>query len=298
MSLPFRKYQALQNDYLLFDAVDAPLSFSPEVIAAMCHRRTGAGADGILIVSRAPGGGDAKADGGDAKADGGDAKADGGDAKADGAFRMDILNSDGSSAAMCGNGLRCVGKFLVDSGRLAVGARAEVLTASGWRHVTVLDHAPAVSRVIAGLGRPRVLDAHLRAGELDFVHVDVGNPHLVHFVDVAPVAPGLHLERQMALELGPALEHALAGGVNVGFAVVTGASTLDLAVWERGAGFTQACGTGATAAVTAARALGMVADGPVLVGQAGGDATVTLNADGIATLEGPAHFVFAGQWPG
>jgi diaminopimelate epimerase len=276
MSLPFRKYQALQNDYLLFDAQDAPLSFSPEVIAAMCHRRTGAGADGILIVSRAPGGGDARTGG---------------------AFRMDILNSDGSTAAMCGNGLRCVGKFLVDSGHLAVGARAEVLTASGWRHVTVLGHAPAVSRVVAGLGLPRVLDPALRAGDLSFVHVDVGNPHMVHFLDVAPLAPGLHRERQKALELGPALEHALAGGVNVGFAVITGPSTLDLAVWERGAGFTQACGTGATAAVTAARHLGLVGDGPVLVGQAGGDATVTLDADGSATLEGPAHFVFAGQWP-
>lgn len=271
MSLPFRKYQALQNDYLLFDALDAPLNFPPKVVAAMCHRRTGAGADGILIVSR--------------------------DATGVDAFRMDILNSDGSTAAMCGNGLRCVGKFLVDSGRLAPGVRAGVLTASGPRHVTVLEHAPVVSRVVAGLGRPRVLDADFRAQDLAFVHVDVGNPHLVHFLDVAPVAPGLHLERLKAMELGPTLEHALPGGVNVGFAVITGNATLDLAVWERGAGFTLACGTGATAAVTAARHLGLVADGPVLVAQAGGDATVTLDADGGATLEGPAHFVFAGQWP-
>lgn len=270
MSRPFRKYQALQNDYLLFDALDGPLAFPPELIVAMCHRRTGAGADGILIVSRDP----------------------------DPVFRMDILNSDGSVAAMCGNGLRCVGKFLADSGHLNPGERAEVRTASGPRHVTVLAHAPAVSRVIAGLGRPRVLDDALRAGDLTFVHVDVGNPHIVHFLDVAPLAPGLHLERRKALELGPTLEHALPGGVNVGFAVITGNATLDLAVWERGAGFTQACGTGATAAVTAARLLGLVAEGPVLVRQAGGDATVTLDADGEATLDGPAHFVFAGTWLG
>jgi len=270
MSLPFRKYQALQNDYLLFDALDAPLAFAPEAIVAMCHRRLGAGADGILIVSRAP----------------------------DGAFRMEILNSDGSEAAMCGNGLRCVGKFLADSGRLALGTRAGVHTASGPRHVTVLEHAPAVSRVVAGLGRPRVIDAGLRAGDLAFVHVDVGNPHIVHFLDAsAPSAEAPAWIRRLALSDGPELESLLPGGVNVGFAWPAAPDRLELAVWERGAGFTLACGTGATAAVTAARLLGLVADGPVLVRQAGGDATVTLDTDGQATLDGPAHFVFAGQWP-
>ncbi len=270
MSLPFRKYQALQNDYLLFDALDAPLSFSPEAIIAMCHRRTGAGADGILIVSRAD----------------------------DGAFNMMILNSDGSPAAMCGNGLRCVGKVLVDSGRLGMGTGAEVHTAYGPRHVNVHTQATAVSRVVAGLGRPRVLDADLRAGDLSFVHVDVGNPHLVHFLATdAPAAEAPAWVRRLALSDGPELESLLPGGVNVGFAWPGAPDRLELAVWERGAGFTQACGTGATAAVTAARLLGLVADGPVLVRQAGGDATVTLDPDGQATLDGPAHFVFSGIWP-
>ncbi|PKN45521.1 MAG: diaminopimelate epimerase [Deltaproteobacteria bacterium HGW-Deltaproteobacteria-17] len=275
MSQPFRKYQALQNDYLLFDALDAPVSFPPAQIVAMCHRRTGVGADGILIVGRAPGG------------------ADGGDV-----YTMDILNNDGSVAAMCGNGLRCVGKFLADAGHLAPGDRREVRTASGPRHVTVLGHAPDVSQVVAGLGRPRVLDDALTLNDLAFVRVDVGNPHIVHFLDpAAPRAYAPDWNRQLALSLGPELEHAFEGGVNVGFAVVTGPAELDLVVWERGAGFTQACGTGATAAVTAALHLGLVPRGPVRVRQTGGDVTVTLDADGAATLDGPAHFVFAGTLP-
>ena len=269
MLTPFRKYQALQNDYLLFDAIEQSMDFSPAQITAMCHRRTGVGADGILIVRR------------------------------DGdATRMQIFNADGSEAAMCGNGLRCVGKFLVDSGRLAVGARADVLTKSGPRHVTVLEQAPGVSRVVAGLGRPRVLDDRLVLQDLAFVHVDVGNPHIVHFVEAgAPRALAPDWNLQMALSLGPDLEHALEGGVNVGFAVPSGPARLDLVVWERGVGFTQACGTGATAAVTAALHLGHVESGPVRVHQNGGEVEVTLDADGSATLDGPAHFVFAGTWP-
>jgi diaminopimelate epimerase len=98
----------------------------------------------------------------------------------------------------------------------------------------------------------------------------------------------------MALSLGPELEHALEGGVNVGFAFPTGPAELNLVVWERGAGFTQACGTGATAAVTAALHLGHVGQGPVRVLQNGGTVTVTLDAQGDALLDGPAHFVFAG----
>ncbi|PKN21912.1 MAG: diaminopimelate epimerase [Deltaproteobacteria bacterium HGW-Deltaproteobacteria-22] len=270
MTQSFRKYQALQNDYLLFDAIDAPLAFTPAQIIAMCHRRTGAGADGILIVSR----------------------------DAAGVFRMDIHNNDGTEAAMCGNGLRCVGKYLADSRRIAPGDRCEVLTKAGPRHVTVLEHGPDVSRVIAGLGRPRVLDDRLVLNDLAFVHVDVGNPHIVHFFEAtAPreLAPGWNL--QMALSLGPELEHALEGGVNVGFAVPTGPAELDLVVWERGAGFTQACGTGATAAVTAALHLGHVGKSPIRVLQNGGIVDVTLDDDGYATLDGPAHFVFAGTLP-
>lgn len=269
MSLSFRKYQALQNDYLLFDAIDTPLAFSPAQIISMCHRRTGVGADGILIVHAIDGGG----------------------------FGMKIYNSDGSEAAMCGNGLRCVGKFLVDSGRTAAGQKKEILTKSGPRHVTVLEHGVDQSRVVAGLGLPRVLDDRLELQSLAFVLVDVGNPHIVHFISPPPFSPGLHPNLQMALELGPGLEPALAGGVNVGFAVVTGPAELDLVVWERGAGFTQACGTGATAAVTAALHLGLVARGPIRVVQNGGIVEVILDDDGYATLDGPAHFAFAGAWP-
>ncbi len=281
MPTPFRKYQALQNDYLLFDALSAPLQFSPDEITAMCHRRTGAGADGILIVRALEG-----------------TRAEDDASHPGAAFRMEIFNSDGSVAAMCGNGLRCVGKFLVDSGRLAVGARADVLTKSGPRHVTVLEHGPEQSRVVAGLGRPRVLDDRLVINDLAFVHVDVGNPHIVHFIDGnAPRAYAPDWNRQLALSLGPELEHALEGGVNVGFAQVTGPAGLDLVVFERGAGFTQACGTGATAAVTAALHLGLVSRGPVRVVQSGGIVDVTLDDAGFATLDGPAHFVFAGAWP-
>jgi len=260
----FRKYQALLNDYILFDALDGAPPLTPERIAGLCRRRSGIGADGVLVVSRE-----------------------------EGDFRMDIFNSDGSTAAMCGNGLRCVGKFLADTGRIRPGTTVPVRTRAGLRSVAVLHHAPAASRVAAKMGWPRIL-GELEFEKRHFWHVDVGNPHIVHFFEPDESPDPLVRAVELALELGPGLEHAVAGGVNVGFAAAAGAE-LALAVWERGAGFTEACGTGATAAVTAARAAGKMPGGAVRVRQRGGDAVISRHDDGQAVLEGLAHFVFSGE---
>ncbi len=263
MERMFRKYQALLNDYVLFDATEDSMELPARTVVRLCHRRAGVGADGVLVVSREVE-----------------------------HFRMDILNSDGSPAAMCGNGLRCVGKFLADTGRIAVGETVPVRTGAGMRSVTVLEHTPQASRVAAGLGTPQVLE-RLELEGMEFWHVDVGNPHIVHFLDGASGdAPAQALA--MALERGPRLEHVFSSGVNVGFACIRG-EELELAVWERGAGFTEACGTGATAAVAAARASDRLVLPGVRVRQRGGDAVVAWTPRGEAVLEGMAHFVFSGN---
>ncbi len=284
MSQPFRKYQALLNDYVFIDAMDTPFSRNHDELIAWCDRRAGIGADGVLVLG-----------------------------SDQGTYRMEIINSDGSVARMCGNGLRCLGKYLVDSGRLDPGIRAEVSTRSGMRHVTVLKQDPGASLVRAGLGIPAVL-AENPAWEIAedvstplpeilsdrFFLVDVGNRHLVFvldpqspfFQDVADsFMPAL---TKLALTHGPDLEHRFSGGVNVGFAVLLAPEVLELAVWERGAGFTRACGTGATAAATAARHAGLVGEHPVRILQNGGPASVGFDKNGEAFLEGMAHFVFAG----
>lgn len=264
MLLSFRKYQALLNDYILFNAIDGMLKLSPTQIVELCHRRRGIGADGVLVVSRE-----------------------------DGQYRMEIFNADGSLATMCGNGLRCVGKFLADTQRIPIGTRIPIRTRAGLRSVTVQQHTPAASHVSASMGSPRIVGQYEFENRW-FWHIDVGNPHIVHFLETNPNLNPLSQVVEHAVTIGPGLEHAMKGGVNVGFACTNG-NEMALAVWERGAGFTEACGTGATAAVTAARAAGKIPQSTIRVHQRGGDVDIVFTETEQVFLEGVAHFVFCGD---
>jgi diaminopimelate epimerase len=276
MSLPFSKYEGLGNDFLVVEAAAGSVLDARQV-AWLCDRHRGVGADGVLFVS-----------------------------ECDGRFRMDVINADGSVPEMCGNGIRCVALHLVRSLR-ASGRELEIETGAGPHPCRVLDgngDASAAEREVEVAMRPASLvpaeigldadapwvDAVLRVGEttLHVTAVSMGNPHVVTFD-----APG---ERA---QLGPLLgKHpSFARGVNAGFAHMLDAQHLQLAVYERGAGWTQACGTGACAAAVAAVETGRAARGtPLEVQLPGGPLTIVVPPVGQRVLmTGPARHVFDGS---
>jgi len=257
--LRFVKYQGLGNDFVL---VEGPLMDAARA-RRLCDRRRGVGGDGVLTVlpPRTPGA----------------------------AATMHIYNSDGSVAAMCGNGIRCVARHLADTRGLS--GEVVIDTDAGPKACTV-HRGPggAVEAISVEMGPARVegeQDFTVGAEALHAVRVSMGNPHAVLFD--APT-------RERAGAIGPAIERAVAGGVNVGFAR-PGPGGIDLVVWERGSGLTDACGTGACAAAVAAARAGQVPTGrPVEVRLPGGALAVTVGDDLTrVTMRGPAERAFDGE---
>ena len=194
--------------------------------------------------------------------------------------RMRMFNPDGSEAEMCGNGIRCVARYLEERGE---GERFAIETLGGKIGAKLASRSPY--QIETAMGIPRVA----RDGELDaagehwnYTNVWVGNPHAVIFVDDLD---DIDLERA-----GPAIEtHSnFVGRVNVHFVRVVDGSTLRVRHWERGAGATRACGTGIVASAAAAIAKGFVRS-PVTVNVPGGTLYLTWDGRGEATLVGPVE---------
>lgn len=263
----FTKVQGLGNDFVLVDArAEGAAPFDGEAARAICDRRRGVGADGVLTLLPPREGGD---------------------------LALLIQNSDGSVPEMCGNGLRCVIRYLAGEG---AEGRLQIETGAGARHGWV-EPSGAVT---VTLGSGRVLaDVPVSMGEVELrgVEVTMGNPHLVCFLEASWLA-GRSLDA-VADQYGPELEHHphFPDRVNVGFAAL-GAEGFDLVVFERGAGRTEACGTGAGACALAAIHTGRAKPGPVHVRLPGGRLRVgTPEAEGAPVLlSGGAELVFTGQW--
>ncbi|MEC9346890.1 MAG: diaminopimelate epimerase [Pseudomonadota bacterium] len=267
-SLPFIKMHGLGNDFVVLDARARAVELTPARIRAMGDRHRGAGFDQLLTLLPSD--------------------------RADCYMRID--NSDGSPAGACGNGTRCVGRLLLEeTGResVTIDSPGGILT---------------VSRAEGGLytarmGRPRTdWRAVPLAREMDTLHVDLtvgplsdpvalsmGNPHAVFFV---PDAEAVALE-----EVGPQVEsHPLfPDRVNVEVVSRRPDGTFRLRVFERGAGITQACGSGTCAAYAAARMRGL-ADGPVRIDLDGGPLWMDMDADGNVLMTGAASLVFRGSF--
>lgn len=257
--LAFWKYHGLGNDFVVVEA--AELMAAARAVR-LCDRRRGIGADGVLSVLPPRKGGVAY---------------------------MHIYNSDGSVAAMCGNGIRCVARHIAErrglAGELAIETDAGVRRCLVHRARTGDVESVSVEMGPARYEGEQVFEV---AGERLAGHrVSMGNPHAVFFGESS---------RERATRIGPAVERAVAGGVNAGFAAPR-AGGIDLVVWERGAGLTDACGTGACAAAVAAVKMGIVPAGePLEVRLPGGALGITVGPDLVGVvMRGPAERVFEGS---
>jgi diaminopimelate epimerase len=243
--MKFTKMHGCGNDFIV---IDGPVAIDPARARALCDRRTGIGADGILVIGAPTGR----------------------------RWPLVIHNADGSIADACGNGSRCVARYVLDR---EGGSGLEVDTASGivraWRDPEGIG---------LELAAPQ-LGAVLRIDGREARTVRVGNPNVMIFVD-DPAREDL-----VALA---AASMAVAGPANVGAVTPRGAGELALRVHERGVGETQACGTGSCAAVAAAIARGDVTSDTVRVRLPGG--TLVVRPRGARyELAGPAEYVFTGE---
>jgi diaminopimelate epimerase len=263
MRIGFTKMHGLGNDFVVLDARERPI---PEIdavaAAAIADRHTGIGCDQLILLEPS--------------------------AKAD--LRMRIFNADGSEVEACGNATRAVG--------LLHGQAAQIETLGG-----ILNVAPGAGGIAVELGRPRFewdaiplaypLDTHAMpvAWEelVEPIAVNVGNPHAIFFV---PDCDAVDLAR-----LGPAIENdpLFPQRVNVNVATVVSRNAVRLRVWERGAGLTRACGTGACATAVGAMRRGLV-EREVTVSLPGGDLTIAWRPDGTIVMTGPATESFRGEF--
>jgi len=279
--MKFAKCHGAGNDFVVIDARALDLPWG-EVARRMCDRHFGVGSDGIILIFRSQ--------------------------ASD--LRMRMFNPDGSEAEACGNGLRCFVKYAVDHG-LVAGLDFDVETAGGVRHARAfVDSAGTVTEAEVGMGVPRFapeeipariagpaapmlgLDLAIRDRTIPVSLVSMGNPHAVAFLTES--VDDYPLER-----VGPAVEHdpMFPARVNFEIAHVLGRHDIRARVWERGAGETLACGSGACAIAVAARLL-CYCDPEVHIHLPGGILTVTWDGAGLeVVLRGPAQHVFDGEWP-
>jgi len=272
--LRFTKMQGLGNDFVVLDGIRQLVDLTPDQRRRLADRRLGVGCDQILVVLRTT--------------------------RPDADFRYRIYNADGGEVEQCGNGARCFVKFVRDHGYTDA-RRIRVETAGGiitpeigeGGEVTVDMGVPGFApAAIPFLGGSDDVVQHLDVGgrSVEITVVSMGNPHAVQVVDDVDLAP--------VATQGPGLEnHArFPQRVNAGYMQVVDRATIRLRVWERGAGETPACGTGACAAVVAGMRRGLL-DARVRVETRGGRLDIAWPGPGASVMmTGPATTVFEGEW--
>jgi diaminopimelate epimerase len=259
--LKFSKYQGLGNDFVILDFIaEQSLSITPRDVVRISDRRFGIGCDQVLVLRKPQGKAGA---------------------------RMEIFNSDGSIAEMCGNGIRAAAIYLHRHHEAK--ARYEIETLAGLMSVEVKGNQVAVDMGKPVQGKPEGEELAVGKQGFRFHEVSMGNPHAVIFTEHADKIP---LET-----LGPQIEtHSrFPQRTNVEFVEVTGPSSISVRVWERGAGATLACGTGACAAAVATIALGK-AKSPLQVHLPGGVLAIAWEPGKSVVMEGPAEEVFRGEY--
>jgi len=274
--LEFVKAQGIGNDFILIDCLRDNLGDTNLAALAvrLCDRNFGIGGDGLILILPSE--------------------------RAD--CRMRVINSDGSEAEMCGNGIRCLAKYLFDRG--LAGESVAVETLAGVKTVAVVARDGQGVRFTVDMGVPRLeaeeipvsgFEGKVISRPLDvdgrrfnITCVSMGNPHCVIFADSR--------ERSTLENLGPKIENhpAFPNKTNVEFVRLINDHELQVNVWERGAGITLACGTGACASVVAGVLNGKVGR-KATVHLPGGDLLIDWHEDGSVYMTGPAEEVFTGR---
>ena len=274
--MKFTKMQGIGNDYVYVNCFEESVTDPSKLAIAISDRHFGVGSDGLILIMPSQ--------------------------VAD--ARMRIFNADGSEAQMCGNGIRCVAKYLYESG-LKRSDRMTIETSAGLKAIELTVSNNNVSLVKVEMGTPRllrneipmsgentqVINEPLRVGEetLNITCVSMGNPHCIIFVDdVASVQLNV---------IGKAIEnHGLfPERINAHFVQQVSKNKIKMRTWERGSGETLACGTGAVATGVAC-VLNKLTERVIYVQLPGGELKVEWAEDNKTYMTGPAEFVFTGQW--
>lgn len=270
MKIHFTKMHGLGNDFILIENLKGEIKLRPEEIRFLCDRHFGVGADGILTVEDSE--------------------------KAD--FKMRIFNADGSEAEMCGNGIRCFALYARRQGLVSTD-ELNIETLAGIIKPEIKGDSVAVDMgepLLAGPDIPvniagKVINHPVTFSNIDLgiTCVSMGNPHCVIFYPPEGEPP--------VSELGPVIENddLFPRKTNVEFVQVQNPKEIKVKVWERGAGLTLACGTGACASVVAG-VLNQKTARKVLVHLPGGDLDVEWKNDNRVCMTGPAEFVFKAEF--
>lgn len=276
--MKFTKMQGIGNDYVYVNCFSETVEHPPETAKVVSDRHFGIGSDGLILICPSD--------------------------RAD--FRMEMYNADGSEGAMCGNGIRCVGKYVYDYGLTdKTGISVETKSGIKYLELTVEDGKAVKIRVNMGkperraslipilCGREEVKEEEITADGKTWkmTGISMGNPHAVVPYDG-------NLEELEIEKTGPCFEHhpCFPDRVNTEFIRVLDDHTVQMRVWERGSGETLACGTGACAVAVAALWNHWVEEGPVTVRLLGGDLTIEWDREeDTVYMTGPAQVVFDGE---
>lgn len=277
MDLNFTKMHGAGNDFIVIEDLDGNWEFDELAVQVFCDRHFGIGADGMIIVRPAT------------------------DPDAD--YFMLYMNADGSVAEMCGNGVRCFARYLVDNGLVDSDSIA-VQTLGGIKNIEIVrDEYGDFEAARVDMGVPVLLGANIpttlagdpvidatvstELGDVKVTCVSMGNPHAIIWVDDADAAP--------VLTMGPLVETAAVfpKKTNVEFAEVIDEDNIRLRVWERGVGETLACGTGACATLVAAALTGRTGRSATIE-LPGGELEIEWAANDHVLMTGPAEVTFEG----
>lgn len=274
--MKFTKMQGLGNDYVYVNCFQETIPNPPETARKISNRNFGVGSDGLIMINPSK--------------------------TAD--FEMEMYNADGSRSEMCGNGIRCVGKYVYDYG-LTDRTNISVETLAGIKYLDLTVEDGKVKLVKVDMGGPvlepekipvvadkeTVVNEPIEVNGIEYrmTCVSMGNPHAVVYIDDVK---GLEIEK-----IGPAFEHHVRfpRRVNTEFVKVIDRNTVEMRVWERGSGETMACGTGACAVAVASILNGLTED-KVTVKLLGGDLEIVWNREeNKVYMTGPAEISFEGE---